>query len=116
MRRFLALLMLLALTGAAVAGPIRKGATLRVKASSIWFQDAAKLARWQALREAGDAAALASYQDSVLKNRDAWQFLHLLDVKILGHRPKTHRVDVEMISEGRMQGSSWVLDADALNR
>jgi hypothetical protein len=116
MRRFLALLMLLALTSAAVASTIRKGATMRVKASSIWFQDAALLTRWQGLQQAGDAAALASWQDGLLKTRDAWQFLHPLDVKILGYRPKTHRVDVEMTSDGRMQGSRWMLDVDALVR
>jgi hypothetical protein len=113
---FLALLMLVGFTGASVAGPIRNGATMQVKADSLWFQDAARLAHWQALKQTGDAAALASYQDGLLKSRDAWQFLHPLDVRILGHRPKTRRVDVEMTAEGRMQGSRWMLDEGALNR
>lgn len=113
---FLALLLVVAFTGASAAGPIRNGAILQVKADSIWFQDAARLAHWQALKKSGDAAALASYQDGLLKSRDAWQFLNPLDVRIRGHRPKEHQVDVEMTSEGRMQGSRWVLDEDVLIR
>ncbi len=116
MRMFLSLLMLVAFAGASTAGPIRKGVTLQVKAESIWFQDAGRLAHWQALKQSGDAAALASYQDGLLQRRDAWQFLNTLDVRIRGHRPKAHQVDVEMISAGRMQGSRWVVDEDALKR
>jgi hypothetical protein len=112
----LALLFLLAFAGACHAGEIRGGATRRVKADSIWFQDAAQLAHWQALKKVGDAAALESYQDVLLKNRDAWQFLYPLEVRILGYRPNAHLVDVKMKSEGRMKGSRWILDVDALER
>ena len=37
-----------------------------------------------------------------------------LTVKILGYEPPTHQVNVEMLTEGRMQGTPWFLDADAL--
>jgi hypothetical protein len=97
-----------------LAGEIRTGATIEVKPNSIWFQDAAKLAHWQQLRKSGDAPALATYQHEVLSNRDAWQFTKPLTAKILGYEPETSQVNVEMDTPGRLQGSTWVLDADAL--
>jgi hypothetical protein len=74
MRAFLSLSFLLALGLTAFAGGIEKGATMQVKANSIWFQQEAELARWQQLKKNGDTAALAAYQEKVLSNRDAWQF------------------------------------------
>jgi hypothetical protein len=114
MRSLLALLILLACAGTCNAAVIRSGATMQVKENAIWFQNAADLAHWQALKKTGDAAALVSYQDGLLKNRDAWQFLKPLAVRIRSARPKAHWVDVEMTSEGRMKGSKWLLDADAI--
>ncbi|CAN5152421.1 hypothetical protein BH11PSE4_BH11PSE4_05410 [soil metagenome] len=114
MRSLLALPLLLACAGACQAAEIRAGATMQVKAGSIWFQDAVQFAQWRALKISGDAAALASYQDDILKRRDAWQFLNPLDVRIQGYQPTAHRVDVQITSDGRMQGSKWVVDADAL--
>ena len=70
----LALLILLMLGVGCFAAEIRKGATVQVKPDSIWFEDAAKLTRWQELKKGGDAAALASYQEDALSERDAWQF------------------------------------------
>ena len=48
---------------------------MQVKPNSIWFEDTAKLTRWQQLKKSGNAAALTSYQDQALSKRDAWQFL-----------------------------------------
>lgn len=114
MKSYLALLTLLALTSAAHAGEIRLGASMQVKPDSIWFEDRAKLAQWQALKTAGDSKALASYQQDLLQARAAWQFTTPLTVKIRGFEPKAHLVDVEMQTEGRLQGSTWVLDTGAL--
>ena len=50
----------------------------------------------------------------MLGNRDAWQFIYPLTVKILGYDPAKHQVHVEMTTEGRMQGTDWLLDPDAL--
>jgi|SRR5690242_7375986 hypothetical protein len=97
------------------AGEIRNGATVQVKADSIWFQDAEKFARWQALKKGGDAKALAAHQEEALHQRDAWQFTKPLAVKILAVTPKANRVEVEMMTEGRLQGSQWVLDIDAID-
>ncbi len=114
MRTYLALLVLVALGVASFAGEIRKGATMQVKPNSIWFQDAAKFAHWQQLKKSGDSAALASYQDEALAQRDAWQFVNQLSVRILGYEPGKNRVDVEMKTEGRMLGTRWLLEPDAL--
>jgi hypothetical protein len=114
MKTFFALPFLLALTLAAFAGSIEKGATMQVKANSIWFQQATELAHWQQLKNKGDSIALAAYQEKVLGNRDAWQFINPLTVKILGYDPAKHQVHVEMTTEGRMQGTDWLLDPDAL--
>jgi hypothetical protein len=108
------LFFLLALGIASFAAEIRKGATMQVKPNSIWFQDAAKLARWQQLKKSGNSKALASYQNDVLSNRDAWQFTKSLTVKILSYEPEKKQVNVEMKTPGRMLGSKWLLDTDAL--
>jgi hypothetical protein len=114
MRGFLSLVFVLALTAGSFAADIKTGATMQVKANSIWFQDAAELAQWQQLKKAGDATALATYEDKVLHSRDAWQFINPLNVKILGYDAPKQSVHVEMTSEGRMQGTNWLLDPDAI--
>ena len=114
MRTCLALFIVAALAVAGFAGEIEKGAAMQVKPNSIWFQDAAQLAHWQKLKKSGNAKALASYQERLLSEREAWQFLNPLAVKIVGYQPKQRRVDVEMTSEGRMKGTTWLLDPDAL--
>ncbi|HET9374057.1 MAG TPA: hypothetical protein VFO40_03745 [Chthoniobacterales bacterium] len=108
------LFFLLALGIASFAAEIRKGATMEVKPNSIWFQDAAKLARWQQLKKSGNSKALASYQNDLLSNRDAWQFTKPLTVQILSYEPGKKQVNVEMKTPGRMLGSKWFLDTDAL--
>ncbi len=113
-RGALSALVLIALAVGCVAAELRVGAWVEVKANSIWFEDAAKLAEWQRLKQAGDAAALQTYEKQVLGTRDAWQFTKPLAVKILGIETSTHQVSVEMMTEGRLQGSTWVLDAAAI--
>ena len=114
-RLFAVVIVLAALTTACLAGEIRKGATVQVKADSIWFEEVEKLARWQALKKNGDAKALAAYQEEALRQRDAWQFIKPLTVKVLAVTPKANRVEVEMMTEGRLQGSRWLLDAGAVD-
>jgi hypothetical protein len=114
MRAYLTLFVLVALGIGSFAGEIRKGATMQVKPNSIWFQNAAKLTHWQQLKKSGNSTALASYQDEVLSHRDAWQFTKQLTVKILSYEPGKNQVNVEMKTQGRMLGSTWLLDVDAL--
>ena len=85
-----------------------------VKPNSIWFQDADKLTQWQKLKKSGDFRALASFQEDVLRERDAWQFIAQLTVKILDYEPARNQVNVEMQTTGRMAGTRWFLDTDAL--
>ena len=116
MRAVLALFVLLVLSVASFAAEIRAGTTMQVKPNSIWFEDIAKLTRWQQLKKTGNAAALTSYQDAALSKREAWQFLSPLTVKILDHRPRDNQVRVEMTTQGRFLGTTWSLDAGALAR
>src|SRR5215470_7486595 len=114
MRTCLTILVLAALSVGCLAGEIRKGAIMQVKPNSIWFQDTTKLRHWQQLNRRGNSTALASYQDEVLSRRDAWQFINQLTIQVLSYEPGKHQVEVEMKTEGRMLGSTWWLDADAL--
>ena len=116
MRAFLALLLLAALSIGAFAAEIRKGATMQVKPNSVWFENVAKLTRWQQLKKSGNAAALTSYQDEALSKRDAWQFMSPLAVKVLSYQARDNQVRVEMTTPGRLLGTTWSLDADALAR
>ncbi len=78
---------------------------MEVKPNSIWFDDVAKFNRWQQLKKSDDTIALAVYQKARLSQRDAWQFINQLTVKILGYEPQKNRVNVEMKTEGRLSGS-----------
>ena len=97
-----------------IGGEIQVGGKFEVKANSIWFEDVAKLARWQGLRKRGNANALRSYQDKVLSKREAWQFVSPLTVKIISYDRGKHQVAVEMVTAGRFLGSTWYLDIAAL--
>lgn len=116
MRAYLALFALVALSSAAFAGEISKGATMQVKADSIWFEKAVGLTEWQKRKKSGDPAAFASYQDKLLSSRKAWQFLKPLTVKILKFSPGTNQVSVEMQTPGRFSGTTWFVDASAVER
>jgi hypothetical protein len=105
---------LLALTIISFAGDIRKGATMQVKANSIWFQDVAKLSHWQQLKKSGDSKAFAAYQEKEMSERDAWQFGNQLSVKIISYDGAKNQVHVQMLTPGRMLGTDWFLDAEAL--
>ncbi len=116
MRLYLIVFVLAALGSACLAGEIRTGATMQVKANSIWFEEADGLARWQARRKSADAAAFAAYQDNLLREREAWQFLYRYDVIVLGYEPEKNRVHVKMLTTGRLQDSTWFVDAGAIER
>jgi len=111
-----ALAIALATATAAVAGDtvsLATGATATVRANAIWFQEPEMLARWQALRRSGDAKAFDDYQRQALNERDAWQFLRPLPVKVIGYDAASRQANVEMLTPGRLEGSVWYLDADA---
>jgi hypothetical protein len=85
-----------------------------VKPYSIWFEEADGLARWQDMKKSADAAAFASYQENLLHQREAWQFIHQQAVTILGFEPEKNRVHVQMQTTGRLENSQWWLDSAAL--
>ncbi len=105
---------LAALAMPCAAQDIQRGQTRQVKPNSIWFQDQAQLDRWRQLRASGDDAALQSYQHEALSSRDAWQFVNEMTVRIKSYNAAKHQADVEMTNPGRMVGSTWILDADAM--
>lgn len=95
---------------------VHKGATVQIKPNSIWFSEAANLTHWQQLKKSGNARALSNFEGDVLSQRDAWQFTRPLSVRILRYEIPKKRVKVEMLSEGRMAGTKFWLDAEAVMR
>jgi hypothetical protein len=114
MRVYLTLIVLAALCGAGLAGEISVGATLPVKPYSIWFEEESQLARWQEVKKRGNDAVLKAYQKGATARREAWQFINPLTVRVLGFDRQRNRVHVQMTTEGRLQGSDWFVDAEAL--
>ena len=66
------------------------------------------------LKRSGNSAAASSYDSNAIDHREAWDFSIPQSVKILANEPAKHRVKVEMKTPGRMLGSVWFLDTDAL--
>jgi hypothetical protein len=109
----------LALAVPAIAEPVASpavGTTLTVRPGLIWFQDQDALSRWQKLKRAASVEDLADYEHQVLSQREAWQFTNPLDVKIVGYDAERGQANVEMLTPGRMQGTTWFLDTSALTR
>ena len=52
----------------------------------------------------------------MLGQRNSWQFLKPLKVKILRYEPATNQINVEMRTVGRLEGTTWWLDASAVGR
>jgi len=111
-----ATLLATAWSSTSIAAEIQVGGTFEVKANSIWFEDAAKLAQWQKLQKRGNTKALTSYEDKALSKRDAWKFVNPLAVKIISYERGKHQIKVEMTTPGRLLGSTWFLDAAALEQ
>jgi len=89
---------------------------MEVKANSIWFQEVKDLTRWQQLKKSGNSKALTAYEEKVLGDRDAWQFLKQLTVNVISYDAAKRQVNVEMKTAGRLQGTTWWLDASAVGR
>ena len=70
------------------------------------------------LRSNHGHASIASefFTGDMLSQRNAWQFLKPLKVKILRYELATSQVNVEMKTAGRLQGTTWWLDASAAGR
>src|SRR5262245_16343809 len=117
MRILVALIVMSFLSADAIAAEIRKGAVMQVKADSIWFEKAAGLTDWQKRKKIDTPAFFASYQERLLSNRVAWQFIGTQTVKILKVWPRRDQAHVEMRTPGgRLSGSKWFVDAGAIER
>lgn len=104
-------------TAASVADPVlppNVGATVTVRAGSLWFHDRGALRRWQQLKRAGSVEDLADYEHELLSRRDAWQFTEPLAAKVIGANAARGQVSVEMRAPGRFQGTTWLIDAGAI--
>jgi hypothetical protein len=110
-----ALVLLLASLTASFAADIRVGATMHVKRMQVWFEEDRqdKLAEWQQQRK-GNAKAFATYQDQLLREREAWQFGGPHEVEILQYEPTQKRVQVKMKTEGRLKDGIWWVDVGAV--
>jgi hypothetical protein len=106
--------LLVFLTLASIAGEIQKGATAQVKANSFWFQRVRELSHWQRIKKSGDSKALQAYQEKEMGERDVWRFDDQRTVKIISYEEANNQVQVQMLTPGRMLGTDWFLDADAL--
>ena len=83
MRTCLFLIISAALCFNSFAKEIRRGSSMQVRANSVWFQDETNLTHWQQLKKSGDTSALTSFQEQVLSQRDAWQFVNPRTVEYL---------------------------------
>jgi hypothetical protein len=114
--RFTTLLVLFSAGAFALAGEIREGATMYVKANSMWFQSANTLAAWQRDKKHFTPGALKAHQDNLLSSREAWQFITKQPVRIRRYWAAENEVEVEMLSPGRLHGSVWWVDGkDCVN-
>lgn len=104
----------MAAAGDAAAPVFKSGAIVTVRANSIWFEEAVGLSRWQESKRSMGTEAFAAYEASALGEREAWQFLQPLAVKILGYDAGKLQVHVELQTPGRLKGTTWYLDAAAI--
>jgi hypothetical protein len=108
--KFATLLVLLSAATCALAGEIRDGATMYVKADSMWFESYNGLNAWQRDKKALTPEDLKAHQDNLLGSRDAWQFTSKLPVRIHRYYAAGNAVEVEMLNPGRLHGSIWWVD------
>jgi hypothetical protein len=114
--RFATLLLLLSAGSCVFAGQIREGATMYVKANSMWFESPSTLATWQRDKKRLTPGALKAHQDNLLGSREAWQFTTRQPIRIRRYWATENEVEVEILSPGRLHSSIWwVDDKDCVN-
>ena len=104
------LLVLLSAATCALAGEIREGSTIYVKANSMWFESYNGLHAWQRDKKTLSPEDLKAHQDNLLGSRDAWQFTSKQPVRIHRYYAAGNAVEVEMLNPGRLHGSIWWVD------
>ena len=117
-RRKLIAAAILYLAGAyAEAAEIHDGDTGYIANNSIWFTDESDLSVWKRVRQAFAPKDVKTYQQIILEERQAWQFISgPIKVKVISYWANQHEINVKMLTEGRLADSEWwVEDKDYSN-
>jgi hypothetical protein len=94
--------------GYAGAAEIHDGDTGYIANNSIWFTDEEDLSVWKQVRHAFAPKDVKTYQEIILKTRQAWQFISgPTKVKVINYWPDQHEINVKMLTEGRFADSEW---------
>jgi len=127
MRRFISLTFYPLIIAAAIlcfagryaeAAEIHEGDTGYIADNSIWFEDETDLHVWKQVRHAFAPKDVKTYQEIILKYRQAWQFIDgPIKVKVISYWVDQHEINVKMLdTEGRWAESEWwVEDKDYSN-
>ena len=92
----------------AEAADIHDGETGYIADSSIWFTNESDLSVWKRVREAFAPKDVQTYQDIILKERQAWQFISgPVKVKVISYWANQHEINVKMLTEGRLANTEW---------
>jgi hypothetical protein len=94
---------ILCLAGAhAHAAEIHDGDTGYIANNSIWFTNESDLSVWKRVRLAFAPKDVKTYQQIILEERKAWQFISgPIKVKVLSYWANQHEINVKMLTEGR---------------
>jgi hypothetical protein len=107
MNKLLLPLIMTVLAVSLLAAEIREGATMYVKADSMWFESYSGLDTWQRDKKNLTPEALKAHRENLLGTREVWQFVRKLPVRIRTYYAAASAVEVEMLSPGRFQSSVW---------
>jgi hypothetical protein len=93
----------------AEAAEIHDGDTGYIANNSIWFTDESDLSVWKQVRHAFAPKDVKTYQEIILKERQAWQFISgPIKVKVINYWVNQHEINVKMLdTEGRFADSEW---------
>jgi len=102
---------------AAEAAEIHDGETGYIANDSLWFTDESDLSVWKRVRQAFAPKDVKTYQQIILEERQAWQFISgPIKVKVISYWANQHEINVKMLTEGRLADSEWwVEDKDYSN-
>src|SRR5579871_5034548 len=90
------------------AAEIHDGETGYIADNSIWFTNEADLSVWKRVRVVFRSKDVKTYQDIILGERQAWQFVSgPVKVKVLSYWGNQHEINVKMLTEGRLADSEW---------
>jgi hypothetical protein len=99
------------------AAETRDGDTGYIANNSIWFTQEPDLAVWKRVRQAFAPKDVRTYQQIILAERQAWQFISgPTKVKVISYWADQHQINVKMLTEGRLADTEWwVEDKDYSN-